>query len=269
VILLFQTALAGSYSFNIYFNLNKFTIKNDDYNIIKQKIDSLSALNIERIEIIGHTDNSADSLYNIRLSLKRANEVKKVFISLGFKEKIVHISYFGEDKPLVDNDNEEDKQLNRRAEIIISYSNNTGFSLKSLCLNDTVIYTKGGKEIVFNACEFSDIENCLEIVEQNTQLEFKKGIVVIGKNSQDLMNYGRLQINLLDGCVDNECFKNPVLIRFPIRNTPDELNQPWALVKGEKANLRLVKIMDKLFYELELNCPTSWINCNCKKNQKH
>jgi hypothetical protein len=90
----------------------------------------------------------------------------------------------------------------------------------------------------------------------------------MSKDGKDLMNYGSLYINLLDGCVKNECFKNPVIVRFPIRNTPTS-KLTWALVKGEKTTLRLVKVNDKLFYELELKCPTSWINCNCKKNQKH
>ncbi len=263
----FSTVLLAhnSQTFNIYFNLNKFVLSALDQEYIKSEIDKLSNVNVNRIEIIGHTDNSADSLYNIKLSNRRANEVKNTLVSLGFNEHIIEIGYFGENKPIVKNDNEQERKLNRRAEIIVHFT-----ELEKKCsLGDTIIRTKGGKEIVFDGCEFKEIENCIEILEQPSQNDFKKGIVVMGKNTHNLVNYGRLQINLLDGCVKNECFKNPVRIRFPVSSPPDPANLPWVLVKGEKTVLRIIEIKSKLFYEFELKCPTSWINCNCKKNQKH
>ena len=255
----------STHTFNIYFNLNKYLLNATDIENIKSEIEHLSNVNINEIEIIGHTDNSADSIYNIKLSNHRANEVKKAISVLGFNENIIKIGYFGENKPIVKNDNEKERRLNRRAEIIIYY---TAFE-KKCSLGDTIIRTKGGKELVFDGCEFKDIENCIEIIEQTSQNDFKKGIVVMGKNTHNLLNYGRLQVNLLDGCVKNECFKNPVRIRFPVSTPPDPTDLPWVLVKGEKTILRLVEIKKKMFYEFELKCPTSWINCNCKKNQKH
>lgn len=253
---------------NVYFDTNKYKLSKADQNYITREIDSLSKLNIFKIEIVGHTDNSADSLYNIKLSNLRANEVKSYLESLGFNDNILSIGYYGEDKPITKNDSEAAKRRNRRAEMIIQYSNNLIQKSDSCIKKDTTIRTRYGKELVFNGCEFDDIQSCLEIIENNTHSDFKKGIIVMSKDGKDLMNYGSLYINLLDGCVKNECFKNPVIVRFPIRNTPTS-QLTWALVKGEKTTLRLVKVNDKLFYELELKCPTSWINCNCKKNQKH
>ncbi len=269
-ILFFQVVVANSHTFNIYFNLNKSTLHATDIQYIKSKIDSLSKFNISKIVIIGHTDSLADSLYNIRLSNRRAYEVKKLLQSQGFNENIIEIGYFGKERPVVKNDSEANRQLNRRAEIIVNYTDKVTLDSKKPCSkNDTIIRTRSGKEIVINGCEFEEIENCLEIVEQKTHNDFKKGIIVMSKNGQDLLNYGMLQVNLLDGCVDNQCFKNPIRIRFPITTPPEGNNLSWALVKGERTVLKLVKINGKLFYEMELNCPTSWINCNCKKNQKH
>ena len=122
---------------------------------------------------------------------------------------------------------------------------------------------------MFDGCEYRELGNCIEILEENAQNDFKKGIIVVGKGAQNFNNYGRLQVNLLDGCSANECFKTPVRIRIPVVGIPDPNNLPWALVKGEKSLFRLLKIKDRLFYEFEIKCPTSWINCNCKKNQKH
>ncbi len=252
-------------TFNVYFNLNQYVLNDANRELIKSEIDYLRNVNIYKIKIIGHTDNSADSLYNIKLSDRRTREVKKHLVSLGMNDNIIELGYFGENKPIVKNDNEQDRRLNRRAEVTVYFTD-----LVSKCsLGDTIIRTKGGKEIVFDGCEYRELENCIEIIEELSQNDFKKGIIVVGKNAQNLNNYGRLQVNLLDGCSANECFKNPVRIRIPVITTPDPNNLPWALVKGEKTQFRLVKNKDRLFYEFELKCPTSWINCNCKKNQKH
>ncbi|MFZ4581664.1 MAG: OmpA family protein [Paludibacter sp.] len=268
VFLYIQYSESAERHLNVYFDTNKYKLSKVDQNYITREIDSLSKLNIFKIEIIGHTDNAADSLFNIKLSNLRANEVKSYLKSLGFNENILSIGYYGENKPVTKNDSEEAKRKNRRAQIIIQYSNNQIQKPDSCIQKDTIIRTRYGKELVFNGCEFQDIQNCLEIIDNNSHSDLKKGIVVMSKNGQDLLNYGSLYVNLLDGCVKNECFKNPVIVRFPIRNTPTS-QLSWALIKGEKTTLRLVKINDKLFYELELKCPTSWINCNCKKNQKH
>lgn len=267
-LLFFQVVVANSYTFNVYFNLNKYSLHTSDVDFINSKIDSLSKFNISKIQIIGHTDNLADSLYNIKLSNRRAFEVRKLIQSHGFNPNIIEIGYFGRERPIVKNDSEANRKLNRRAQIIVTYTDKV-LAYKPCSKADTIIRTRAGKEIVIEGCEFEAIENCLEIVEQKSHNDFKKGIIVMSKNGQDLLNYGMLQINLLDGCVDNQCFKKPILIRFPITTKPESNDLSWALVKGERTTLKLVKINGKFFYELELNCPTSWINCNCKKNQKH
>lgn len=266
---LVQLFAEKKHSISVYFDTNKYLLHKKDYLYINNVIDSLSKFNIRGVEIVGHTDNSADSLYNIKLSNRRANEVRKYILTFGFNENVVIIGFYGENKPIAKNDNEADKRKNRRAEIIITYGDKAVVLKPDSCiLKDTVIRTRGGKELVFNGCEFEEIKNCLEIIEQNNSNEFKKGIFVLNKKTPDLLTYGMLQVNLLDGCVKNECFKNPVLVRFPVKKQPEgELS--WALYKGEKKTMKLVKVKDKLFYELELICPTSWINCNCKKNQKH
>lgn len=252
-------------TFNIYFDINKYLLKTVDREYIKSEIDYLSDALIRKIVIVGHTDNSADSLYNINLSNKRAGEVKKELLDLGFNELIIETGFYGENKPVVKNDNEKDRQLNRRTEVIVYYSERE----QDCALGDTIIRTRGGKEIVFDGCEFRELEACLEIMEDGSQNDYKKGIIVVGNKNANLQRYGKLQVNLLDGCSKNDCFQHPVRIRMPLYTTPDLKNMPWVLVKGEKVSLKLVTVKERLYYEFELKCPTSWINCNCKKNQKH
>ena len=233
---LVQLHAEKKHSISVYFDTNKYLLLKKDYQHINNVIDSLSKFNIHSIEIVGHTDNSADSLYNINLSNRRANEVRKHILTYGFNENVVTIGYYGENKPIAKNDSEADKRKNRRAEIIITYGDKEiAIKSDSCLLKDTVIRTRGGKELIFNGCEFEEIKNCLEIIEHNSSNEFKKGIFVLNKKTPDLLTYRMLQVNLLDGCVKNECFKNPVIVRFPIKTSPEgELS--WALVKGEKKN---------------------------------
>lgn len=266
----FGTVGANEHTFSVYFDLNKFQLTASDKVNIQHVIDSLSKLNISSIRIIGHTDNSADSLYNINLSNKRAYSVRQFLMSLGFNEKIVQTGFFGEEKPITKNVTREERRLNRRAEIVVTYTGGVSAKLDVGCQGkDTVLRTRAGKEIVINKCEYEEVKHCLEIKEQKTYYELKKGIVIMNKGGQDLSTFGLLQVDLLDGCVKNECFKTPLKIRFPLKVAPLPDNHSWALVKGEKMPLKLVTVNAKLFYELELKCPTSWINCNCKKSQKH
>jgi len=264
------TVSAGEHRFSIYFDVNKYQLTSSDKQHIQSVVDSLSSYSISAIKIIGHTDNSADSLYNIHLSNRRANDVRNFLLSLGFNDQIILTGFYGEDLPVTSNDTEEERRLNRRAEIIITHAAKNSTVQNSNCLGkDTVLRTRGGKEVVVNKCEYDEIKNCLELKEQKSYNEFKKGIVIMNKGGQDLATFGMLQVDLLDGCVKNECFKTPIKIRFPLKAAPPADNHSWALVKGEKTALALVTINGKLFYELELKCPTSWINCNCKKSQKH
>lgn len=69
------------------------------------------------IDIMGHTDNTGTSTANLSLSNQRAKAVYDYF----FNKKIAaaRMSYhgFGDTRPLVPNDNESNKTLNRRVEI--------------------------------------------------------------------------------------------------------------------------------------------------------
>ncbi len=262
--------VAGEHTFSVFFELNKYQLTEADKVQIKKVVDSLSNYNINDFKIIGHTDSSADSIYNMHLSNRRAVAVRDYLMGFGFNEKIIHIGFYGEDKPITGNDYEYDRRMNRRAEIRVSHSGKSTLVVAKNCEGkDTVLRTSAGKEVVVNKCEYEELKHCLQIKEYKSYGEFKKGIVIMNKGGQDLSVFGLLQVDLLDGCSKSECFKTAIKIRFPLKTEPALDNHSWALVKGVKMPLKLVKLNNKLFYELELKCPTSWINCNCKKSQKH
>ncbi len=79
------------------------------------------------IRVEGHTDNlpfERNGMSNWELSCLRATSVTKYFIDTGFFPKgSVYPAGFAETRPIAENDNAEDRALNRRVDIKILYDN--------------------------------------------------------------------------------------------------------------------------------------------------
>lgn len=67
--------------------------------------------------IEGHTDSIGSDLYNLRLSDRRANAIKRYLVQkYGFAPASITAIGYGERKPIADNGNYQGRQLNRRVE---------------------------------------------------------------------------------------------------------------------------------------------------------
>ena len=73
------------------------------------------------IEISGYTDNTGDATHNKTLSLERAEAVKNAMIERGIEAYRMVATGYGESRPLVPNDSEKNKALNRRVEVRVIY----------------------------------------------------------------------------------------------------------------------------------------------------
>ncbi|MGB1103196.1 MAG: OmpA family protein [Crocinitomicaceae bacterium] len=69
-----------------------------------------------RIKIIGHTDSNGSDSYNVGLSERRAERVKKFLINAGVPSDKVVLEYRGERDPATSNATSEGKRLNRRVD---------------------------------------------------------------------------------------------------------------------------------------------------------
>jgi outer membrane protein OmpA-like peptidoglycan-associated protein len=72
-----------------------------------------------KVEIAGYTDSDGDEKTNLILSQHRADTVRKYLIKKGVNPKNLKAIGYGEANPLVENNSEENKQINRRVEFII------------------------------------------------------------------------------------------------------------------------------------------------------
>ena len=104
---------------NIFFDYGKFDLKSESISELEKVGKFLSDNPNIKIEISGHTDNVGTEESNRVLSEKRAGSVSDYLVSKGIvKTRIKSIGY-GSKKPLVDNDSESNRQINRRIEFRI------------------------------------------------------------------------------------------------------------------------------------------------------
>ncbi len=114
------TAAAIVIKEKILFEIDKAVIRPESFDLMNE-ITSVIKDNprIKKISIEGHTDDDGSAKYNKKLSQRRADSVKQYLIEHGIDEaRLVSVGH-GEDKPLVANDSDENKEKNRRVEFII------------------------------------------------------------------------------------------------------------------------------------------------------
>jgi hypothetical protein len=102
---------------NLHFDDNSYEVYGDVEPKLNYLIAFLKKYPMFRLDIKGHTDSDGDAKYNLELSRKRAAKIRKYIVRVGgFPEDMVTAQGFGETRPLVPNDNEVHKNLNRRVE---------------------------------------------------------------------------------------------------------------------------------------------------------
>lgn len=101
-----------------YFNSNSNDLDKNQ----RDKLDSVSILlkknNYENvIDIIGHTDSVGSEQLNKALSQKRSQVVYNYFLEKGIPFYCFNMTYLGASKPLLSNDSENGRRINRRVQI--------------------------------------------------------------------------------------------------------------------------------------------------------
>lgn len=104
---------------NIVFETNKSDLLTSSFVELNKLSDYLKEHPQYTIEISGHTDNTGNELDNLKLSKDRAKAVVDYLINKGIANKRLIYNGYGNKNPLVLNDTEEHKKINRRVEFKI------------------------------------------------------------------------------------------------------------------------------------------------------
>ena len=104
---------------DIHFDFDRYDIRPEDAEILKENAALLIKYPDKRIQIEGHCDERGTAEYNLALGERRAQSARDFLISLGIApNRITTISY-GEEKPLDPGHNEEAWAKNRRCHFVI------------------------------------------------------------------------------------------------------------------------------------------------------
>jgi outer membrane protein OmpA-like peptidoglycan-associated protein len=80
---------------------------------------NLLKINIEKVRVEGHTDNVGNPTSNQGLSLRRAENVARQMVRIGFKPASVSALGYGDSKPIFDNASADGRAQNRRVTLIV------------------------------------------------------------------------------------------------------------------------------------------------------
>jgi predicted CXXCH cytochrome family protein len=101
---------------SILFEYRSFEPKSGQDNTLKEVVEYLKSHPEKRIEIIGHTDEIGTSIYNMELSRKRAEAVKKLICDQGILPDRIKIKALGESQPRYSNEEAGGREKNRSVE---------------------------------------------------------------------------------------------------------------------------------------------------------
>ena len=103
---------------NIFFDIGKAALKNESIGELEQILNLMENNPGVKLQVNGHTDNSGDPQTNKTLSLKRAETVMNFLIARGVNSARLKAVGYGEERPIVSNDDEQGgRAINRRTEI--------------------------------------------------------------------------------------------------------------------------------------------------------
>jgi len=105
---------------DINFDFDKFSLRPEAREILKQHADYLAKNKDVNVTIEGHCDEKGTSEYNLALGERRAKEALKYLKELGVSAKRMKTVSYGKEKPLDPGHNEEAWAKNRRDHFVIA-----------------------------------------------------------------------------------------------------------------------------------------------------
>ena len=106
--------------FLVFFDFDSASVRSAGQQVIRDVASGSRHVAVTRVDNIGHADRSGSALYNVRLSRRRANAVKRGLISNGVPEQNIIIYARGEREPLVPTRDGVSEPQNRRVEIMLN-----------------------------------------------------------------------------------------------------------------------------------------------------
>lgn len=115
-----QRPMVNGVNLNVEFDFDKDTIRQKSYTLLDALGEALNSDELKGKNIIigGHTDGKGDEKYNLALSKRRAESVKKYLVNKwGIAPDLIEAVGYGKSRPITAGTTPEEQQKNRRVEI--------------------------------------------------------------------------------------------------------------------------------------------------------
>lgn len=106
---------------DVLFDLDKSELKPAAHKNIRQLAEFLRDNPTRKVLIEGFTDSTGSADYNLQLSERRAEAVKRALIREGVNSNNLNTIGFGKEYPVADNNTSASRSMNRRVEVTISH----------------------------------------------------------------------------------------------------------------------------------------------------
>lgn len=104
----------------LLFEFDQSEISNQNLVELNHLAAQLHKYKLNKVRIVGHTDNTGNPNYNLALSEKRAQSVAQVFMNNQFTTQNIQVIGRGSSQPLNTTDSHEARAENRRVAVIIT-----------------------------------------------------------------------------------------------------------------------------------------------------
>ena len=116
-----QAAVKEEMTFkDVLFDFDKFSLKPESRDILKQLAESLTNNKNTRVLIEGNCDERGTTEYNLALGERRAKEAMKYLVELGVDGKRIKTVSYGKERPLDPEHTEEAWAKNRRDHFVVT-----------------------------------------------------------------------------------------------------------------------------------------------------
>jgi len=103
----------------LLFDFNNAELKQSHEAELVRLASQLNKYDLNKLKIVGHTDDVGDAAYNQKLSEERAQSVANLFLTRGFKKENIYVIGRGSTQPYVPNTTNENRAINRRVAIVV------------------------------------------------------------------------------------------------------------------------------------------------------
>ena len=120
--MLFVVPVSQSQKMSIYFEFNDYQLSQSAVETLEKYLGLLQKNNkeVSKIDILGYCDSVGSADYNKKLSLRRAEAVKKYLVDKQYNVTSINIRGTGKENPAYPNDTEENRAKNRRVDVVFT-----------------------------------------------------------------------------------------------------------------------------------------------------